>query len=283
MKKILILPMLLMLFSFNAYAEGENYSLEINSAPPIEENNFDNAVTIIMNGVVVNSTEEVHEDKYVLQPVEVKASVDSNSNVITTLQKGNKIDVVDSSSNFYKITLNNFDENGNVEQLYGYVDSSFIGNKEDLRHIFSDVLDNMTAEEYDEFLKMLYLECCNEPFEGKVACVEETCRRVVSGAWPNGIHSVIFQKGQFSTARNIHRVVEGQPYRPYGDACVDLNPLREAIEYVRLNGYTVLPAKAAEYGYTITPARDYVFWATYKANGTNFIKIGHHYFGMGRV
>ena len=283
MKKFLILPILLLSFSICSYAEGENYSLEITSAPGTEQNTFDNDVKIIMNGVVINETEEIKEDKYVIEPVEVKETVGDDSAVITTLQRGNKVEVVDQSTDFYKIVLNKFNENNQEEQIYGYVNSSHIGNKEDLRHIFSTVFDTMTVEEYNEFLKMLYLECCNEPFEGKVACVEETCRRVVSGAWPNSIHSVIFQRGQFTTARNIGRVVEGQPYRPYGDSCVNLNPLRDAVEYVKVNGYTVLPAKAAELGYNITPTKDYIFWATYKANGTNFIKIGHHYFGMGRV
>ena len=107
--------------------------------------------------------------------------------------------------------------------------------------------------------------------------------RVVYEAWPNTVHDVLFQKGQFTTARKIAKVNEGQPYKPYGDTCVSLQPYRDAIAFVEENGYTVLAGYAAEYGVDISNGRDYVYFATYKANGRNFIRIKGHYFGTGKI
>ena len=155
---------------------------------------------------------------------------------------------------------------------------------EEIRSYYSDVFDSMSESEYDELIKLVYLEAAIEPYEGQIAVVEEILTRVRSPRWPNTVHEVIWQKGQFSqTAKNISRITEGGPYKPYGDTHVDLSQIKNAVEHVRVNGYTVLPKYASQYGYTITAFRDYVYFATYKANGKNFIKIGGHYFGMGDV
>lgn len=271
MRKVLILLMFVMLNSIMCYAEEFDINIQ-SEVIDIEEQPFDNSVQIILPSYVL--TNEIKtETKYVLQDTVVLDSGDIN-NVVADIKRGEEIQLVEFKPDYSKIYFNND---------YYLIPSNCIGSKEELDHIFTSVFEAMTPQEEDEFLKMLYLECCNEPFEGKVACVEETCRRVVSPKWPNSVHDVIFQRGQFSTARRIKNVVEGQPYKPYGDHCVDLNPLREALNHVKTYGYTVLPAKAAELGYNISEKKDYVFWATYKANGTHFIKIGHHYFGMGNV
>lgn len=275
MKRILLLISTILLMSMNVYAQ--EFDININSEVlDINEQPFDNNVTIVLPEFQrsnVGPGDNVTEVRYIMSDTVLMDSTNTD-NVVSNIEKGTEVDLVEFRPDYSRIKFNN-----NFYIVY----SSCLGTEQEVDHIFSNVFDSMTAAEEDETLKMLYLECCNEPFEGKVACVEETFRRVISPKWPNTLHDVIFQRGQFSTARSIKNVVEGQPYKPYGDKCVDLNPLREAMEYVRKNGYTVLPKLALEHGYTITENKDYVFWATYKANGKNFIKIGHHYFGMGNV
>ena len=270
--KLLLLITFVTMFGFNSYCDDA-----IISDTPQE---FDSDVKVYLPqrpGPIVSEYPNNSYEKYVINDTKVRTSpyvTDDDSNLFKIFNVGTKITVVDETEQWYKI---------HYEDNYVYIQKEFIGDEEDLNHIFSSVFDNITETEMDEFLKMLYLECGNEPFEGKIACVEETCRRVVSTQWPNTVHDVIFQKGQFSTARSIKNVVEGQPYRPYGDSCVDFSELRKAVEYVKVNGYTILPKYAVQYGFRITEHKDYVFWATYKANGKNFIKIGRHYFGMGNV
>ena len=152
-----------------------------------------------------------------------------------------------------------------------------------IEHKYTQAFNAMTTEEREEFAKILYLEAASQPEEGLIAVVEVVMNRVVSDDWPNTVHEVLFQKGQFSTVRKIAKVNEGQPYKPYGDTCVSLQPYRDAIAFVEENGYTVLAGYAAEYGVDISNGRDYVYFATYKANGRNFIKIKGHYFGTGKI
>ena len=136
---------------------------------------------------------------------------------------------------------------------------------EDVSNEYSNVLDEMTDEELSEMCRVLFLECRGEPFEGKVACVEVIFNRVLSDAWPDTVHEVLSQKGQFATYKHIetaYDVDEDDIEIAQGEIC-------RAIMHVHDNGLTVLPNER------------YVYFDTHGVNGRNHIKVGRQYFGEG--
>ena len=112
----------------------------------------------------------------------------------------------------------------------------------------------ISDSEMEELKRIVAAEAQTQSLEGREAVVEVIFNRVLSPEWPNTVHEVLSQKGQFATwrLRNQSWIVP--------DAAV------AAIEYVLENGRTVLP-------------EGYVYFDTKGTNGKNHIKLGGHYFG----
>lgn len=124
------------------------------------------------------------------------------------------------------------------------------------KHDYSSI--TLTENEKHVLWWIVALEAKDQPDVGQRAVVEVVFNRVLSPDWPNTVEEVLFQPGQFSTI----------PYltHPYTDAT---EKEMDNINYVLEHGRTALP-------------EDYVFFATYKANGKDFIQIQDHYFARAK-
>ena len=116
----------------------------------------------------------------------------------------------------------------------------------------------MNSQERELLEWMVALEAKDQSDEGQRAVVEVAFNRNLSSDWPDTIYDVIMAKGQFDSMNYLSK--------PYATPS---QKERDNIDYVLEHGRTVLPA-------------DYVFFATYKANGKDFIKIGDHYFSRAK-
>ena len=112
----------------------------------------------------------------------------------------------------------------------------------------------MTEGERDLLWWILALEAKDQPDVGQRAVVEVIFNRVLSPDWPDTVEEVLYQPGQFSTI----------PYltHPYVQAT---QKELDNIDFVITHGRTALP-------------EDFVYFATYKANGKDFLQIEDHYF-----
>ena len=112
----------------------------------------------------------------------------------------------------------------------------------------------ISDEEYDLLLWCVTLEAVGEPDVGQRAVVEVVLNRYLFG-WGKTIKEILLQKNQFDGMNYIDK-----PYATPTDK------EKNNLDFVLSIGRTVLP-------------EDYVFFATYKANGKDFIQIQNHYFG----
>ena len=121
------------------------------------------------------------------------------------------------------------------------------------QHEYSSIV--ISAAEMQELKAIVAAEAQTQSMEGREAVVEVIFNRVLSPEYPNTVHGVLSQSGQFATwkLRNASWVVP--------DAAT------AAIEHVIENGRTVLPDTS------------YVYFDTRGVNGRKHIKIGEHYFG----
>jgi len=113
---------------------------------------------------------------------------------------------------------------------------------------------NLTDDERQLLAEILALEAYDQPDCGQRAVVEVVFNRVLSAGWPNTVKSVIYDKGQFATVKYLDNPYNRPRDKEYKN-----------IDWVLAHGSTILPS-------------DYVFFATYKANGKDFIQIEDHYF-----
>ena len=134
------------------------------------------------------------------------------------------------------------------------------------RQEYARVLELATDEEVDELCRVLFLECRGESFEGKVACVETIFNRVLSENWPDSVHDVLSERGQFSTWKHIANAYDVSE----DDISVQQGEICRAIMYVYDNGRTVLPSEK------------YVYFDTRGINGRNHLRVGNQYFGAER-
>lgn len=125
------------------------------------------------------------------------------------------------------------------------------------------IVETMTHHEFCELMSVMYLECRDQPFDGKVAVAEVIFNRVNSDYFPDTVHDVLSQTGQFSTWHNIDKVKTMQETGKKEA----LHEIGEAIIY------------AYEHGRTILPSDNYIYFDTKGKNGHNHIHIGGHYFG----
>lgn len=113
----------------------------------------------------------------------------------------------------------------------------------------------ISDQEYIELCQIVAAESQTQCLDGQKAVVEVIFNRVLSDRFPNTVHGVLSQKGQFATWR-MRTAKWVEPHRAV-----------EAIAFVRANGRTVLPSTK------------YVFFDTKGKNGKEHIKIQDHYFG----
>lgn len=117
---------------------------------------------------------------------------------------------------------------------------------------------SMTDDERDLLEWILALEATGEPMVGKKAVIEEIFNRVLRRDWKGEtVKDILLAPGQFDAVNYL-----ANPYAKPGQE------EKDAIDFVLKHGRTILP-------------EDYVYFATYKANGRDFIQIGGHYFSRG--
>ena len=121
------------------------------------------------------------------------------------------------------------------------------------QHEYSSIV--ISSSEMEELKQIVAAEAQTQSMEGREAVVEVIFNRVLSPEWPDTVHGVLSQRGQFAT------------WRMRGAAWIVPDAATAAIEYVMQNGRTVLPNTT------------YVYFDTRGTNGRSHIKIGAHYFG----
>lgn len=125
-----------------------------------------------------------------------------------------------------------------------------------IQHEYSNI--SISDEEYIELCQIVAAESQTQSLEGQKAVVEVIFNRVLSKDFPDTVHGVLSQKGQFAT------------WKLRSDKWVEPQRAVEAIAFVVTNGRTVLPSTK------------YVYFDTKGRNGRKHIKIGSHYFGAGK-
>lgn len=68
---------------------------------------------------------------------------------------------------------------------------------------YADIAASITQDDIDTVAKITWLEAGNQSMAGKRAVVEVIFNRILSDKFPDTVHDVVFQKGQFTTAKNI--------------------------------------------------------------------------------
>ena len=114
---------------------------------------------------------------------------------------------------------------------------------------YSDI--KLTDWEINEMASIIYLEARGECAEGQQAVAEVILNRVLSPQFPNTVHDVLYQKGQFSTITSIQN--DAPTEAQYKAIC------------------------AALYGEPILPT-DVVFFAGRAENKNVWGRIGNHVF-----
>lgn len=130
-------------------------------------------------------------------------------------------------------------------------------NKASEAHEYSGIV--ISDEEYVELCQIVAAEAQTQCLEGQKAVVEVIFNRVLSPEYPNTVHGVLSQKGQFATwkLRNAKWV---EPYR-----------VVDAIAAVVANGRTVLPDTS------------YVYFSRGTSKyGKDWIRLQNHVFGRAR-
>jgi hypothetical protein len=121
-------------------------------------------------------------------------------------------------------------------------------------HSYSEIFNSMSDYDYQILAQMLYQEARGESFEGQLATAEVTLNRVLSNNYPNSVHEVILQPGEYSTRKSLSKTIP-------------LQMQWDVIEYIKNNGNTILDI-------------DYVYFSTHKQSyATGYIKINHQWFG----
>lgn len=118
---------------------------------------------------------------------------------------------------------------------------------------YKNIIENLTDEEIDILLKILWAEANNQCMDGQRAVLEVIFNRVLAPEWPDTVIGVLSQKGQFATWKMRNRV-------NYGSMQTD------ALQLVYEEPM-------------ILPDSRYVYFDTRGRNGTRKIKLQGHYFG----
>lgn len=159
-----------------------------------------------------------------------------------------------------------------LEQQMKDIDTLFVERnalREEVKTLRTQIGENpykdikLTDSERDLLKWVLALECKGEPEAGRKACLEEIFNRVLRRDWKGEtVGEILAAPGQFDGYDIYMEYLTGtrKKLHAYPDESEDA-----IIEYVLTHGRTILP-------------KEYVYFATYKANGRDFIRIGNHYF-----
>lgn len=100
-----------------------------------------------------------------------------------------------------------------------------------------------TDEEFDLLARIIYCEAGGEEMEGMIAVGSVVLNRVKSSAFPDNIHDVIFQKGQFSPAGSgkIYRITPSKESREAARRVLEGERTDTRILYFRLSKYASKP------------------------------------------
>lgn len=117
----------------------------------------------------------------------------------------------------------------------------------------------ISDSEYEELRWVLALAAQGEGLEGEILCCEVILNRVLSPKnWGAGVHGVLAKRGQFVEYKYIGKrsawAVPGEMEDKAISECLRRGP-------------------------SGLPSMKYVYFDTGKKNGSNNIKIGHHWFG----
>ena len=121
------------------------------------------------------------------------------------------------------------------------------------QHEYSSIA--ISATEMQELKAIVAAEAQTQSMEGREAVVEVIFNRVLDPRFPDTVHGVLSQKGQFAT------------WRMQYDSWVVPDAAVAPIEWV------------LEHGRTVLPDTSYVYFDTRGVNGRKHIKIEAHYFG----
>lgn len=124
-------------------------------------------------------------------------------------------------------------------------------------HEYSSIV--ISDSEMEELKRIVAAEAQTQSMEGREAVVEVIFNRVLDPRFPDTVHGVLSQKGQFATWRMQYSswVVPDAAVAP--------------IEWV------------LEHGRTVLPDTGYLYFSRGKSKyGTDWIKIQDHWFGRGR-
>ena len=125
---------------------------------------------------------------------------------------------------------------------------------EEVTHEYSDI--EITETEYTELCQIVAAEAQTQCLEGQKAVVEVIFNRVLSSKFPNTVHDVLSQKGQFTTWK----------MRNYSWVEPDL--VKEAVDSVISDGRQVLDDT------------EYVYFSRGRSSyGKDWIKLQDHWFG----
>lgn len=126
-------------------------------------------------------------------------------------------------------------------------------------NIYSTIAESMTDNEYVELCQIVAAEAQTQGLEGQKAVVEVIFNRVLSPEWPNTVHGVLSQKGQFATWK-MRSAGWVEPYL-----------VVDAIAAVITDGQTVLPDTS------------YVYFSRGKSKyGKDWVRLGDHVFGRSK-
>ena len=110
---------------------------------------------------------------------------------------------------------------------------------------------NLSEEDIDLLARIIWLEARGESFEGQQAVAEVVFNRMLSEYFPDTLHEVIYEKNQFTTARNVHNA--------------DPSSTQYMAIEAALNGPNILPL-------------DVVFFSVAPQNDNIWGSIGNHVF-----
>jgi N-acetylmuramoyl-L-alanine amidase len=119
--------------------------------------------------------------------------------------------------------------------------------------IVSPYIKELSQDEIDLISRVVMAEAEDEPFEGKIYVIDTILNRVESKHFPNTVHDVIYQRGQFTSMWNGRF-----------DRCSSNSQLDETIKEENINRKN----------------SDVIFFTAdhYGENGKPSFRVGNHYF-----
>lgn len=99
---------------------------------------------------------------------------------------------------------------------------------------YTEILKNMSLEEIDLTLRVMWGEANNQGVDGNRLVLEVICNRVLSGGFPDDVYHVLRQSGQFATwsAAVNHRISYTADQTDAMQLVLEEKPLLPSTEYV---------------------------------------------------